>query len=250
MMSISKTIKDIKIAAFYNIFNLSQIDAEILQRRTKKIMEENGIKGTMLIGVGEGINGTVAGTHEAIDLFYKFFRETALIKDTKFKESFHETNPFDKIKVKLRKEIVTMKIEGKFDFTGVKGHYVKPQEWDYFISRDDVIVLDTRNDYEYQIGTFENAINPVTDSFREFPAWLENNKDLIKGKKIATFCTGGIRCEKLTAYMVQSGIKETYHLEGGILDYFEHTGNKNKKWIGHCFVFDNRVAIDDQLNGI
>lgn len=248
-MSIVKTIKEIKITAFYNIFDLSATDAEILQRRAKKMMLENQIKGTMLIGVGEGINGTVAGSHKAIDEFYKFFKETDLIKNTNFKESFHETNPFDKTKVKLRKEIVTMGIEDGFKFYGEKGHYVKPKDWDDAINNENAVVIDTRNDYEYNIGTFKNAINPKINSFRELPQWLIDNKDLYEGKKLFTFCTGGMRCEKLTAWLTQTGI-ENYHLEGGILQYFEDTGNKNKMWNGHCFVFDNRVAVDDKLDAI
>ena len=124
-----------------------------------------------------------------------------------------------------------MNCDISFDFNGTRGEYIKPQDWDEFISRDDVIILDTRNDYEYNIGTFDNAINPKIDNFRDLPKWLQENKHLYEGKKLATFCTGGIRCEKLTAYMVQTQYPETYHLETGILGYFETTKNINKKWI-------------------
>jgi len=247
---INDNIKNITITAFYKIFKLSEEDANTLLSEIKNLMTVNEIKGTVLLGYNEGINGTVAGSSEAIAEFHRFFENNSVLKGTGFKQSYHNSNPFDKIKVKLKKEIVTMRIYDEFDFTGVKGNYIKPEDWDAFISRDDVVNIDTRNDYEYQIGTFEGAVNPNIDSFRELPEWLKNNKHLYEGKKLATFCTGGIRCEKLTAYLVQAGIKETYHLEGGILEYFEATGNKNKKWIGHCFVFDNRIAVDDKLEAI
>lgn len=239
------------ISTFYNIFKLSQEDSEILQRRIRKFMTENDMRGTVLIGVGEGVNSTIAGSRESMDKFYEFVKSTELIKDTTFKESFHTSNPFDKIKVRMKKEIVTLgSVEENYDFTGQKGKYVAPEDWDQFISRDDVVILDTRNDYEYHVGTFEGAINPVIDNFRELPKWLEDNRELYKNKKLATFCTGGIRCEKLTAYMVQNDQPEVYHLEGGILEYFEKTGNKNKKWVGDCFVFDNRIAVNDKLQSI
>ena len=247
---VNNNIKDIKITAFYKIFKLSQEDANTLLIDIKNLMSSNNIKGTVLLGYNEGINGTVAGSHDGIRAFHNFFNNHTVLKNTGFKQSYHDSNPFDKIKVKLKKEIVTMRIYEEFDFTGVKGNYIKPEEWDSFISRNDVVNIDTRNDYEYQIGTFEGAFNPDIDSFRQLPEWLKINKHIYEGKKLATFCTGGIRCEKLTAYLVQAGIKETYHLEGGILDYFEKTGNKNKKWVGHCFVFDNRIAVDDQLEAI
>ncbi|WP_161982811.1 oxygen-dependent tRNA uridine(34) hydroxylase TrhO [Candidatus Deianiraea vastatrix] len=239
-----------KITAMYNIFKLSESDIEPLQKAIRKVMEENGIKGTMLLGVNEGINGTIAGLPESIDKFYEFIRSNPLISNTEWKESWYDRNPFEKIKVKIKKETVTMRCDANFDFTGKKGPYVKPEDWDEFISRDDVVILDTRNDYEFHIGHFVGSVNPEIDAFRDLPKWLEDNKHLYEGKKLATFCTGGMRCEKLTAWMVQDFYEETYHLEGGILNYFEKTRNKNKKWKGYCFVFDNRIAVDENLEAI
>ncbi|MDA8903915.1 rhodanese-related sulfurtransferase, partial [Porticoccaceae bacterium] len=162
------------------------------------------------------------------------------------KESLDDEIPFYRTKVKLRKEIVTMGVEG-IDPRQVVGTYVKPEDWNDLISDPDVLVVDTRNDYEVQIGTFKNAIDPKTTSFREFPEWANNNIDRASNKKIAMFCTGGIRCEKSTAYMKEQGFDQVYHLEGGILKYLEKVPKDQSLWQGECFVFDNRVAVDQDL---
>jgi UPF0176 protein len=163
------------------------------------------------------------------------------------KESHCDEMPFLRCKVKLKKEIVTMGIEG-VDPKDVVGSYVKPEDWNALIENPDVVLVDTRNDYEVQIGTFKNAINPETESFREFPAFVEANLDPAKHKKVAMFCTGGIRCEKSTSYLKSQGFDEVYHLEGGILKYLETVPESESSWQGECFVFDERVAVDHQLN--
>ena len=219
-----------------------------LQFELKKVMLENDLKGTILLGENEGINSTIAGSRQGIDNFYAFVGSHLLIFDLKFKESFYNSNPFDKIKVKIKKEIVTLK-KGDTCWLNKRGKYVKTQDWDDFISLPDVVILDTRNDYEFNIGTFKNAINPNIKSFKELPQWFDDNRNLYKGKKLATFCTGGIRCEKLTAYILEF-FPEVYHLDGGILQYFEDTKNKNNMWIGNCFVFDNRIAVNPSLEAV
>ncbi|MEX2320978.1 MAG: rhodanese-related sulfurtransferase, partial [Saccharospirillum sp.] len=162
------------------------------------------------------------------------------------KESFCDEMPFYRTKVKLKKEIVTMGVEG-IDPLNVAGTYVKPEDWNALISDPDVVLVDTRNAYEVAIGTFENALNPHTQTFREFPDYVKQNLDPAKHKKVAMFCTGGIRCEKSTAYLKEQGFNEVYHLEGGILKYLEQVPEAESKWQGECFVFDNRVTVKHGL---
>lgn len=235
------------VTTFYKIFDLPEVELLNSQKEFKDFMIQNNLKGTILLGAHEGLNSTIAGERENIDKFYKYMENHRLFSGMTYKESFCDFNPFDKIKVRIKKEIVAIRCD--VDFNGEKGVYIAPEDWDEFISRSDVVVIDTRNDYEYEIGAFEGSINPNIEAFRDLPKWLQENKKLFDGKKIATFCTGGMRCEKLTAYMIQNGFPrdQVYHLDGGILAYFEKTGNKNKKWIGDCFVFDNRGAIDENL---
>lgn len=234
------------ITTFYK-FALVE-DADCLQESLIFHCKENNIKGTILIG-DEGINGTVAGSAESIESFKSFLKSDFRFADMLFKDSYSKTPPFLKTKIKVKPEIVTL---GKqdVDVANFVGEYVSPENWDQFIAGEDVILIDGRNDYEYHVGTFSGAVNTETENFRDFPQWVEENKSMLEGKKIATFCTGGIRCEKSTAFLKESGFNEVYHLEGGIINYFIKTGNKNKKWQGHCFVFDDRVAINDQLVAI
>lgn len=208
-------------------------------------MEANGIKGTLLLAV-EGINGTVSGTREGIDALLAYLNQDPRINPISFKESLDENQPFYRTKVKLKKEIVTLGVEG-IDPLKTVGTYVKPADWNALISDPDVTVVDTRNDYEIEIGTFERAINPKTESFREFPEYVKENLDPQKHKKVAMFCTGGIRCEKSTAYLKEQGFDEVYHLEGGILKYLEEVPQEESLWKGDCFVFDNRVAVNHSL---
>lgn len=210
-----------------------------------RLMKHHGIRGTLLLAK-EGINGTVAGSEEAIAALYAWFEKQPHLNNMSHKESYCNVMPFNRTKVKLKKEIVTLGIEG-IDPNRVVGTYVKPKEWNKLISADDVTVIDTRNDYEFQIGTFKRAINPRTDTFREFPQFVETHLDPQKNKKIAMFCTGGIRCEKSTAYLKELGFDEVYHLEGGILKYLEEVPEEESLWEGECFVFDERVAVNHAL---
>ncbi|MEP4891784.1 MAG: rhodanese-related sulfurtransferase [Aliiglaciecola sp.] len=209
------------------------------------VLENHNIKGTLLLA-SEGINGTVSGTREAIDSLVAYLNSDPRINPISCKESLDDVQPFYRTKVKLKKEIVTMGVEG-IDPQKTVGTYVKPADWNELISDPEVLLIDTRNDYEIEIGTFENAVNPKTDSFREFPQYVAENLDPKKHKKVAMFCTGGIRCEKSTAFMKEQGFDEVYHLEGGILKYLEEVPEQNTMWKGDCFVFDNRVAVDHKL---
>jgi len=208
-------------------------------------MENNGVKGTLLLA-NEGINGTISGSQEGIETVLAFLNQDDRLAGATYKLSYHDENPFQRTKVKLKKEIVTMGVEG-IDPNQVVGTYVKPKDWNALISDPDVLLVDTRNDYEIEIGTFENAVNPNTENFRQFPDYVKKNLDKNKHKKVAMFCTGGIRCEKSTAYMKEQGFEEVYHLEGGILKYLEEVPATETMWKGECFVFDNRVAVNHDL---
>ncbi len=232
------------VCAMYKFVALE--DFEKIRQPLLNIMEENDICGTLLLA-NEGINGTVAGSRQAIDNLLAWFELDPRLADISHKESFTEEKPFKRCKVKLKKEIVTMGVEG-IDPRHVVGTYVKPQDWNALISDPEVVLVDTRNDYEVQIGTFQNAVDPNTTTFREFPDYVKNNMDPAKHKKVAMFCTGGIRCEKSTAYMKEQGFEEVYHLEGGILKYLEEVPEEETMWQGECFVFDDRVTVDHQLN--
>ena len=210
-----------------------------------QVMEGNGIKGTLLLAE-EGINGTVSGSREGIDKLLAYLNSDSRINPISFKESLHEEKPFYRTKVKLKKEIVTMGVQG-IDPTKTVGTYVKPKDWNELISDPEVLLIDTRNDYEIEIGTFQNAVNPNTETFREFPQYVKDNLDPEKHKKVAMFCTGGIRCEKSTAYLKEQGFDEVYHLEGGILQYLEDVPKEDTMWEGDCFVFDNRIAVNHDL---
>ncbi|MBV7315031.1 rhodanese-related sulfurtransferase [Shewanella sp. NIFS-20-20] len=217
-----------------------------LQPALLATMQQQQIKGTLLLA-SEGINGTVAGCQTAIDALLAWLEQQAGLANINYKCSYHDDMPFYRTKVKLKKEIVTLGVEG-IDPLKVVGTYVKPQDWDRLIDDPEVLVIDTRNDYEIQIGSFKNAINPHTNTFREFPEFVKSQLDSAKHKKVAMFCTGGIRCEKSTAYLKQQGFEEVYHLEGGILSYLEQMPVENSRWQGECFVFDNRVAVTHDLS--
>ncbi len=225
---------------FARLDNYQDLKAPLLQ-----CMTDNQVKGTLLLA-HEGINGTIAGTRTGIDEVLNHIRSDQRLAAVKTKESFTDELPFYRSKVKLKREIVTMGVEG-INPNHIVGTYVKPKDWNELISDPEVMVIDTRNDYEYQIGTFENAINPNTETFREFPEYVAKNLDPNKHKKVAMFCTGGIRCEKSTAYLKEQGFKDVYHLQGGILKYLEEVPAEQTKWQGECFVFDNRVAVNHEL---
>jgi UPF0176 protein len=207
------------------------------------------IKGTFLLA-DEGINGTIAGTEKSILELLSFLKNDPLFEgnfnNLSHKESWSDKQPFYRMKVKLKKEIVTLGVPGVSP-TKMVGKYVKPQDWNSIISDPEVILIDTRNDYEYTIGTFKNAVNPKTNTFREFPAYVNTHFDPKKHKKVAMFCTGGIRCEKASSYMMSKGFDEVYHLAGGILKYLEEVAPEQSLWQGECFVFDQRVAIKHGL---
>jgi UPF0176 protein len=208
-------------------------------------MQDNQVYGTLLLA-HEGINGTIAGSRHGIDKVLAWLENDPRLNPLDYKESLSDSQPFKRCKVKLKKEIVTMGIED-IDPTKSVGTYVEPGDWDALLADPDVVLVDTRNDYEYQVGTFKNAINPNTESFREFPEYVKENLDPSKHKKIAMFCTGGIRCEKSTAFMKQQGFSEVYHLKGGILKYLEKVPEAESSWQGECFVFDDRVTVNHQL---
>ena len=231
------------VCALYKFVALNDY-TEIRQPLTD-VLESNHIRGTLLLA-SEGINGTVAGKRESIDALLAWFKNDPRLADVVYKESFNDVQPFNRTKVKLKKEIVTMGVEG-IDPLNVVGTYVKPNEWNDLISDPEVLLVDTRNDYEVDIGTFKNAVNPNTETFREFPQYVADNLDPTKHKKVAMFCTGGIRCEKSTAYMKEQGFDEVYHLEGGILKYLEEVPEEESMWEGDCYVFDGRVAVNHQL---
>lgn len=204
-------------------------------------MVKNEVKGTLLLA-REGINGTICGTREGIDNVLAFLRSQEVFADIEHKESPSDTQAFYRTKVKLKKEIVTMGIDW-VDPKNVVGTYVDPQEWNDLIRDPEVLLIDTRNDYEYAVGTFEGAINPHTETFREFPQYVKDHLDPEKHKKVAMFCTGGIRCEKSTAYLKSLGFNDVYHLKGGILKYLEEMPEEDSTWQGDCFVFDQRVTV-------
>ena len=236
-------MSQVVVCALYKFVSLP--DFELIQKPLLAEMETSGIKGTLLLA-NEGINGTVAGSQEAIDNLLIWLASQPGLNNIVHKFSFDETMPFYRTKVKLKKEIVTMGIEG-IDPLKVVGTYVKPKDWNALISDPEVLLVDTRNEYEVKIGTFKNAVDPKTDTFREFPAYVKEHLDPAKHKKVAMFCTGGIRCEKSTAYLKEQGFDEVYHLEGGVLKYLEEVKQEESLWEGECFVFDNRVAVNHEL---
>lgn len=231
------------VAALYKFVRLP--DFEALRAPLHKVMVDHAVRGTLLLAA-EGLNGTIAGSREGVDAVLNFLRADPRIDTLVAKESYAHENPFYRSKVKLKKEIVTMGVED-IDPNDIVGTYVKPDDWNALIADPDVLVVDTRNNYEVKIGTFKNALNPQTESFREFPEFAKQQLDPGKHKKVAMFCTGGIRCEKSTAFMKQQGFKEVYHLEGGILKYLEEVPQEDSLWEGECFVFDNRVTVNHQL---
>lgn len=233
----------ITICALYKFTRLENYLA--LRPTLLEKMTSLDVKGTLLLAA-EGINGTIAGSHKAIAEVLEFLQSQPNLGAIVHKESFSDNNPFHRTKVKLKKEIVTMGVEG-IDPNQVVGTYVKPKDWNELISDPDVLLVDTRNDYEVEIGTFKGALNPDTETFREFPQYVKDNLDNTKHKKVAMFCTGGIRCEKSTAYLKEQGFEEVYHLEGGILKYLEEVPSEETMWQGECFVFDGRVAVDHNL---
>lgn len=205
----------------------------------------HGVKGSLLLAK-EGINGTIAGTHEAVEAVLRHIRGLPGCAALEWKESHASKMPFKRMKVRLKREIVTMG-QPDVDPTASVGHYVRPADWNALIAAPDVTVIDTRNAYEVALGTFDGAVDPGTKSFGEFPAWWEANKDRFHGQRIAMFCTGGIRCEKSTNYLLGQGVENVFHLKGGILKYLEDIPESESSWRGECYVFDNRVSVGHGL---
>ena len=234
----------IVVAALYKFVTLE--DYLDLREPLLQVMLANEVKGTLLLA-NEGINGTVSGTREAIDALLAWLRNDPRLADLDHKESLCDEQPFYRTKVKLKKEIVTLGVPG-VDPNKTVGTYVEPKDWNALISDPEVLLIDTRNDYEVAIGTFEGAIDPKTTSFREFPEYIKTHFDPSRHKKVAMFCTGGIRCEKASSFMLNEGFEEVYHLKGGILKYLEEVPEQESKWQGDCFVFDNRVTVRHDLS--
>jgi UPF0176 protein len=231
------------VAALYHFVSLPRFES--LRAPLQALCEENGVKGTLLLA-HEGINGTIAGPDAGIKTVLDHLWAQPEFAALEHKESRASKMPFLRMKVKLKKEIVTMGVEDA-DPNKVVGTYVTPQDWNTLISDPNTIVIDTRNDYETAIGTFRGAVDPKTKTFREFPDWVRNNPRLDDKPKIAMYCTGGIRCEKATAFMKEQGFEEVYHLKGGILKYLEEIPQEESLWDGACFVFDERVSVEHGL---
>ena len=232
-----------QVAALYRFVRLE--DFENLRAPLLEFCEARGIRGTLLLAE-EGINGTIAGTEQAISEVLAYLKRDNRLADLDCKFSYNTDRPFLRMKVKLKKEIVTMGRPG-IDPNQCVGRYASPEQWNALVDDPECLVIDTRNDYEVEIGTFQGAINPNTTSFREFPEWVEENLDPSKHKKVAMFCTGGIRCEKSTSLLVSMGFEDVWHLQGGILNYLEKTPVEQTRWDGECFVFDSRVSVDHHL---
>jgi UPF0176 protein len=233
----------IEIAALYHFAPVA--DREALKAQLQACCTANGMRGILLIA-HEGINGTVAGTPEAIATLLATIRAVEGFAALEHKTSYAETMPFHRMKVRLKAEIVTLK-QPDVDPSKIVGTYVDPRDWNALISDPDVVVLDTRNSYECDIGTFKHALNPQTETFCAFPEFVKTSLDPKKHKKVAMFCTGGIRCEKASSYMKLQGFEEVYHLKGGILKYLEDVPKQESLWEGACFVFDSRVAVEHEL---
>jgi UPF0176 protein len=232
-----------RVAALYRFCRLQRF--EELRAPLADFCRDRGIKGTLLLA-SEGINGTVAGSDQAISELVGWLEAVPELAGLEVKYSVAAEMPFHRMKVRLKREIVTMGIEGLDPRHGA-GAYVAPAKWNALIADPETIVIDTRNDYEVSIGTFRGAVDPHTKSFREFPQWVEKHRHELEGRKVAMFCTGGIRCEKATAYVRSLGIEDVFHLKGGILKYLEEVPAEESLWQGECFVFDERVSVSHGL---
>lgn len=235
-------MNQIKITAFYRFTAVA--DPATFKEVLLAACASRGIKGTIILAE-EGINGTIAGATDQVDEFWEWLRTQKGMSEVTYKESFAQELPFLRMKVKIKKEIVTSGLDGLNPNERV-GEYVKPKDWNKLIADPEVLVIDTRNEFEYAIGTFAGSVSPNTFAFREFPNYVEK-LDPQQHKKVAMFCTGGIRCEKATSYMLQKGFENVYHLEGGILQYLEDVPQEESMWKGECFVFDERITVDHNL---
>ncbi|MCV0393832.1 MAG: rhodanese-related sulfurtransferase [Rhizobiaceae bacterium] len=235
----------VHVAALYRFAPVA--DPAALRDALVERCRERGILGTLIVA-GEGLNGTVAGTRGALDDLVGFIRALDGFGRLDVKWSTSAEPPFHRLKVRLKSEIVTMGVPG-IDPNSTAGTYVAPRDWNALIADPETVVIDTRNAYETKLGSFERAIDPRTGSFRDFPAWAAARRDEFAGRRVAMFCTGGIRCEKATAFMKRLGVEEVFHLEGGILSYLEEVPAAESLWRGECFVFDERVSVGHGLEG-
>jgi len=231
------------ICALYKFTRLD--DFEEIQDPLKLFLDSLNIRGTLLLA-REGVNGTIAGDNDSIMKSLDYLQKDKRLVGLEYKFSYSEKPPFKRLKVKLKKEIVTLGVSN-IDPTFSSGTYVKPADWNELINDPDFVLIDTRNNYEFEIGSFKGSINPNTETFRQFPAYTKNNLEKYRDKKIAMFCTGGIRCEKSTAYLKSKGFENVFHLQGGILKYLEEVKEDESLWEGECFVFDDRVAVKHNL---
>ncbi len=234
----------IAVVSFYKFVDLDglpEIKASLLS-----LCGKNGINGTFILAP-EGINATVAGPREGIERLVAYLESDPRFSGAHYKLSYNEKSPFHRLKVKFKKEIVPMGISG-IKPQRLSGERVSPERWNALISRPDVLLIDTRNDYENRVGTFRGAVNPETDHFREFPEYVRENLDPAEHREIAMFCTGGIRCEKATSYLLERGFKRVYQLEGGVLSYLERVPREQSLWEGECFVFDDRTSVGHDLS--
>lgn len=238
-----ETKDTIKVAALYRFVQIDDIDT--MRESIRQVLATHGILGTILIA-SEGINGTVAGTPEGIDLMIAGLDSLVGITRGEVKYSSAQMMPFKRLKIRRKKEIVTLK-QPDVDPTKTVGTYVDPRDWNTLVADPDMVVIDTRNFYETEIGMFKGALDPNTRNFSDFPDFVEKHLDPAKHKKIAMYCTGGIRCEKASSYMLSKGFSEVYHLKGGILKYLEDIPQDQSQWDGSCFVFDRRIALGHGL---
>lgn len=232
---------DIIISAFYKFSPLAK--PEKLQPDLKALMRLVDVRGTVLLS-SEGLNGTICGARQNLDQVIDFIKKIPGFSDLETKESAATSHVFDRAKVKVKAEIISL--DRPVDMAKV-GTYLNPREWHEMIQREDVLILDSRNDYEFHVGHFKGTLCPDIKNFKQFPDWVEKNLSTNKHKKIATFCTGGIRCEKSTAYLKEQGFEEVYHLKGGILKYLEEMPKDQSLWEGDCYVFDERLSVDHDL---
>ncbi len=234
----------VQIIAFYEFKDMSALgELGILKQRLKELFQQSGVRGTLILAP-EGFNGMVCGEPAQVEAFVSDAHQI-LASSFSVKTSFHHRAPFRKIDVKVKPEIVTLKRD--VDISLGIGTHVSASEWNHLISDPDTIVLDTRNDYEYQVGTFKRALNPGVKRFSDLPEYVSENLDPQRHKRVAMFCTGGIRCEKFAPYLKQAGFEQVFQLDGGILRYLEETGSDESLWEGECFVFDERITVDQNL---
>ena len=234
----------IAVVSFYKFVDLD--DLPEIKASLLSLCGKNGINGTFILAP-EGINSTVAGPREGIERLVAYLESDPRFSGAHYKLSYNEKSPFHRLKVKFKKEIVPMGISG-IKPQRLSGERVSPERWNALISRPDVLLIDTRNDYENRVGTFRGAVNPETDHFREFPEYVRENLDPAEHREIAMFCTGGIRCEKATSYLLERGFKRVYQLEGGVLSYLERVPREQSLWEGECFVFDDRTSVGHDLS--